>query len=85
MVYIIDILIIPSVLFGVPLGQPVLDDVADTHEQVAGNVVIGWDHGGLVANAEVVVGNGMLVVYASPCIDVEESTLARNILFSLLA
>ena len=64
-------------LFGIPLGQSVLHDTAKAHEQVGGNVVIGRDYGGLVAHGEVVVSNGMLVVYASPSIDVEESTYSE--------
>ena len=64
-------------LFGVPLSQSVLHDVAESHEQVAGDVVVGGDQRGLVAHGEVVVRDGVLVVYASPCIDVEESTFGE--------
>ena len=62
-------------LFGVPLSQSVLHDVAaDAHEEVAGDVVVGGDQRSLVAHGEVVVRDGVLIVYASPRIDVEEST-----------
>ena len=68
------LMVLPSVLLGVPLGQPVLHDAADAHEEVAGDVVVGRDQRGLVAHGEVVVRDGVLIVYASPRIDVEEST-----------
>ena len=60
-------------LLGIPLGQPVLHDAADAHEEVAGDVVVGRHQRGLVAHRQVVVRHRVSVVDAPPRVDVEEA------------
>ena len=66
--------VVPSVLLGVPLGQPVLHDAAaEAHEEVARDVVVGRDQRGLVAHRQVVVRHRVIVVDAPPRVDVQEA------------